>query len=301
MNAAEQNQLQAWLQERELDATLTGSDDPPAMTQHGDDARPLTPVNLFQIRLLKPHVHPTDTPRFVAVLASNGEKAVATVVPFSRFATPATPGECTTERSESPLRVLCLWNACDLSASALADESWHCGDLDANQGAQHRAHLETYRSGIAPESTDIRLFGPRLVHPLDPRHAYLDEERALTQAIRDTCTPATPLPFPQTESRQEALPVAAEAHEPYGHEWRLTISGLSLELACTRQEDSVNVQIRDKHENPANRFDGGYLSAQDGTSSSPIWNGRVALPESMHTPLTHITSAEGFTHMLLAP
>ena len=301
MNTAEQDQLQTWLQERELDAALSRSDDPPAVTQHDDGVRPFIPVKSFQIRLLKPHVHPTDTPRFVAVLATNDETAMATAVPFSRFATPATPGECTTTRSESPLRVLCLWNASDLCASALADESWHCGDLDAGQGTQLHAHLETYRSGNTPEPTDIRLFGPRLVHPLDPRHAYLDEERPLTQAIRDAYTLATPLTFPQTESVREALPIAAEAHEQYGHEWCLTISSFSLELACTRQEDSVNVQIRDKHENPARHFDGGYLSAQDGSSSSPIWNGGVALPKSMHAPLTHITSAEGFTHALLAP
>ncbi|MFT5240579.1 MAG: hypothetical protein ACI9OU_001534 [Candidatus Promineifilaceae bacterium] len=301
MNTAEQDQLQAWLRERELDAALTGSDDPPAATQHNDDARPFTPVKLFQIRLLKPHVHPTDTPRFVAILATNDEKAIATAVPFSRFATPATPGECATERSESPLRVLCLWNACDLSAVALAEESWHCGDLDANQGTQLNAHLQTYRSGSTPAATDIRLFGARLVHPLDPRQTYLDEERALTQAIREVCTHATPQLFPQTESAREALPVAAEAHEPYGHEWRLTVSGLSLVLACSGQEDSVNIQVLDKHENPANFFDGGYVSAQDGSSSGPIWDGRIALPKSMYAPLTHITSAEGLTHALFAP
>lgn len=91
-------------------------------------------------------------------------------VPFARLPLPATDAEFATGREELPLRVLSPWNAGFLPDEVVA-RAWKVGRLRPAEAAALRA----YKKG-EPPSLEA---GPPLVHPLDPRHDYLDEEREL--------------------------------------------------------------------------------------------------------------------------
>src|ERR1019366_2114447 len=90
-----------------------------------------------QIRLLRPNDAPgVDRPIYVALLQEAPPTAWQ-VVPFSRFAEPAVPGEWLTGRNEPPLRVLGLWNTRLLPAPAV-QRSWLVGELSETE--LERAH-----------------------------------------------------------------------------------------------------------------------------------------------------------------
>jgi len=91
-------------------------------------------------------------------------------VPFARLPLPATDSEFATGRAERPLRVLAPWNAGILSDDIL-EQAWKVGRLRPVELAALRA----YENGKTPSLKA----GPPIVHPLDPRHNYLDEEREL--------------------------------------------------------------------------------------------------------------------------
>ena len=136
------------------------------------------------------------------------------MLPFGRLAYPAVPGEWLTGREAGPCRLLCLWNAFVLSGDA-ASRSWVLCDWPAQ-------HVERVREGRATLAEDGELppamrgqAGPPLLHPLDPRWDYLDEERLWTLALANN-TAAGTLYFPLPERPPEEIQRAAEAHEEYG-------------------------------------------------------------------------------------
>lgn len=184
--AREREQLAVWLHARELDLKLRGNTDEPAVQTPADPPQAV-PVATGQVRLLPPYtpsLPETEHPVFVLVLAGN-TKQTSTIVPFSRFDIPATPGEWSTEFEQKPLKVLCFWNSRLIPASDL-EHSWLTHTLSDEQ-----IKAITNACGQYPFPPTPR-HGPALLHPLDPRHSYLHEEQTLLDdALRAMHRPET--------------------------------------------------------------------------------------------------------------
>jgi hypothetical protein len=174
--------LAAWLDEWHLERRLQAADPdaPPARRApiRYPAPRAGAAVRAGQIRLLPPATPATAArPVYVAVLAPAGPERWQ-VAPFGRFATPALPGEYATRRRALPLSVLCAWNA-GVAGAALLRASYPAGRLTAAERRACGALLAVAGGGAPPPADVARRTGPPLVHPLDPRHAYVEEERAL--------------------------------------------------------------------------------------------------------------------------
>lgn len=119
-------------------------------------------------------------------------------VPFARLPLPATEAEFATGRAERPLRVLAPWNA-GILPDGILDQAWKVGRLRPVELAALRA----YENGGPPRLEA----GPPIIHPLDPRHTYLDEERE----VWVECSPG----FFKSDytSRSSEYPEAAEDHD----------------------------------------------------------------------------------------
>ena len=129
------------------------------------------------------------------------------VVPFGRFPVPALPGELATGRVAPPLQVLCVWNHAPIAAERLA-RGWQVGRLCAREQRWLRQLLDL-PPGRAPRKTLAQRLGPPLVHPLDPRHDYIEQERMLWLAGDEPsrCGEST---VPCTADDNGTLPLAAD-------------------------------------------------------------------------------------------
>ncbi len=176
--ARQRRQLAEWLAERQIDLALRDPEAGPDVSVRR------APVQYLQgsgnprpgdIHILKPAPNGTVLGPVYVLLLEDEREGGLLAVPFSRYATPAVPGECLTGLRAMPLRTLCCWNARPERAEQLLPG--HVKRLSAGKREQLR---ETCRRVLCGESlTDLlaRDFGPPLVHPADPRYAYLDEER----------------------------------------------------------------------------------------------------------------------------
>ncbi len=178
--ASQRKQLQAWLGERRCDLALRQHTQarqpamPPPKAPHGP------PPKAGDIRLLLPtalSLPELERPLYLLVLAAPGTD-VWDVVPFSRLALPATPLEWITGISSPPLRVLCLWNRTRLTTAALC-RTWRIRAIPRAKLATANRIARTATQTQAADRIPHRNIGPPLLHPLDPRCAYLAEERLL--------------------------------------------------------------------------------------------------------------------------
>ena len=96
------------------------------------------------------------------------------VLPFSGFSLPATPGEWRLRR-EGPLRVLQIWNLREINGPGAAT-SWWAETVPTADLFPLEAYLTAWKAGEIQESTPPEQVGPPLIHPLDPRHEYLEME-----------------------------------------------------------------------------------------------------------------------------
>jgi hypothetical protein len=196
------HQLAAWLNEWSIEQTLPIEF--PALTRPPPDrnlaaapayhpARRARACVPGQIRLIHPATHDDVClpPLYVAVLDPVPPDNWW-VVPFGRFSVPAVPSEWRTGLTAMPLRVLCLWNTRRVPGRALTDRSWPAGKLSARLLAQARL-LITHASvndrrmphpdgPQLPDRTAADL-GPPLLHPQDPRWAYLAQEADRIETI----------------------------------------------------------------------------------------------------------------------
>ncbi|MGD9874088.1 MAG: hypothetical protein AB7T27_07425 [Kiritimatiellia bacterium] len=176
--ARQRRQLAEWLVEREIDLALRDPEAGPDVSVRR------APVQYLQgsgnprpgdIHILKPAPNGTVLGPVYVLLLEDEREGGLLAVPFSRYATPAVPGECLTGLRAMPLRTLCCWNARPVRAEQLLPG---CAKrLSAGKLEELR---KKYRNVLCSEPVDdpqARGFGPPLVHPADPRYAYLDEER----------------------------------------------------------------------------------------------------------------------------
>ena len=205
--------LTTWLQEWAVACQLDPA--PPASEGH----RPGAPVAPFHrvirpadIRLLSPALSPLTRSRPVHVLVlENHAPEYSIVVPFSRFATPALPGELALETDIPALRVVCAWNRCRVCTTVL-QASWHITTLPADAFAECR-ELSAAANGTPTPARLLDRVGPPLTHPLDPRHRYIDGETGLCQAL-ELLTEAATLVYPPPPD-ETSLDKAAEPPPDY--------------------------------------------------------------------------------------
>ncbi len=183
MHDYHRQQLEMWLETYKLDRAMREEcilqpdrdieDRLPDM--HGPGPMP------GQIRLLVPACDATpqiERPVYACLLPGDRPDCM-TAVPFSRFSIPATPREWKTGLPQLPLQVLCLWNGHACKTEALRT-SWCVGTIPEQQRLEIEIHLQTLNPlQVLPS----RRFGPPLLHPLDPRQLYLQEERMLMQEL----------------------------------------------------------------------------------------------------------------------
>lgn len=183
-NQIDHQKLSAWLHESQLDRAMTNATDiPPAGASDAALLPPAAPEAIeseqvcFQsgdVLLLKPLTPLTRSrPVYVVVWKKSDAAGRCQVVPFARFASPATPGEVLSGLESPPLRVLCWWNRRMVSAAWLQASTWRICRL-----------VPALVPTLFMDGDERR--GPRLVHPLDPRHAYLDTERELWEELAPT-------------------------------------------------------------------------------------------------------------------
>ena len=174
------------------------------------------PVRVGQIRLFHPFSKETnERPRYVAVLKENDDGSWL-VAPFSRFSEPAVPGEWKTGRKTAVLCILCIWNARLLSGSMLV-RSWVVDRMPAPKIDHAIAIHRFLAEGKELSQSIANLIGPPLVHPLDPRIEYLEEEREWfsTLSARRPLGKRIDYPYIVSEGEDRSLPLAAEERGKY--------------------------------------------------------------------------------------
>jgi hypothetical protein len=156
-------------------------------------------------------------PVYVAVLRQAGGTSWM-VVPFSRFAHPAIPGELRTNLRALPLRVLCVWNARVMTHEELAG-TWLCRKIAAALVTLSLTVWRHVSEGGTLDPDLIPRVGPPLEHPLDPRHAYIQGERELLDAHIGSERPETVQRSGSIYAIPEsALRKAAERRGEYGRD-----------------------------------------------------------------------------------
>ncbi|MDA1044477.1 MAG: hypothetical protein O3C57_04555 [Verrucomicrobia bacterium] len=301
----ERERLRRWLVERELDARLrlesSALTRAPSASREDIPADDIDPAAPGQIRLLHPIDLTLHTPRYIAVLETRSTPDVVIVAPYSRYATPALPGELLTQRIAPPLRVLCLWNVCELDRQKLSTQSWLAGELSISERDDARQVREYLLAGLTcAEAVGARL-GPRLLHPNDPRHNYIEEERAWRQSLGENKAPSTESRlrlYPLMAPDAPTLARAAESRTPYGHETLFAIDRFALRLRCETAPDQIRILIHvvDPQNHPSTRLDGGYLLTTEGLSSAPIWNGQCQIRSGKS--ISRVVTPQGETHRL---
>lgn len=143
-----------------------------------------TTIAQSQIRILsKCCTSNPDIIPYVAVI-DKWDEGMWLIIPFSRYNTPATPGEMKTGMATRGLRVLQAWNGRTVQETLLKN-SYLFGELPEKVCA---CALKLFRSQFTganlPESFDVECGAPIEVVG-DPRHEYLAEEIARLQPLSD--------------------------------------------------------------------------------------------------------------------
>lgn len=213
--------LHRWCLEWQMDRALAATLEAPAFPGKSNDGwgtdltRPTADLMAESLALLPPLEGDTGTaPPLYIMLINDPANGGLLVIPFSRFAEPATLGELLGEQKPNALRVLALWNARTLAKPAHL-RGWTLGTVTATEVERvTRAYRSVKTTGSLPSEMKGE-GGPPLSHPDDPRRLYLRESRRLLD--RYLGQPDTnQFRYPQPESDLDALPRAAEERGKYG-------------------------------------------------------------------------------------
>ncbi len=166
-----------------------------------------------QIRLMKPNADGRQLLFMVVARKQDEERFIC--VPFGLLSEPATPDELLSGRSQPVVRVFCLWNARTLVEKAISS-SWIVDQLEESELERLLLALKgCEETGRVPEELRSGA-GPALVHPADPRRAYLTyEKRRVTQGIAESRASYDPYLRIETDDTPLELPKAAEDRETY--------------------------------------------------------------------------------------
>ena len=306
--AADRRKLAEWLAERELDGllndaggTTTGSE-PPADAGASNDLYVRDTVRAGDIRLLMPRsgLGAIDSPVYVAALPGGvAEEVVA--VPFGRYAVPALPTEWKTGMKQAALRVLCFWNAHRVAVDRFPP-SWRVKRLTARQvTAWTEVRCQVEQGSELPGGVQNRI-GPPLLHPADPRHAYVAEEQErvnpyFTAGKVNALTTSEEEGLYLTEWRSDPVDwlMAAEGREKYGvAAFIYATEDEAVVVAVYEEEtDRVRVRIMNRDGFPCHRFDGGHVESIAGGRSAPIRSGLTTAPTRMVSSLEYIVDRSG--------
>lgn len=153
-------------------------------------------VELSQIRLLYPDCRAAWERPIYAALLDKLDDGNFLAAPFSRFCTPALPGELLTSRPEPQLRVLCVWNSFTMDKERLLT-SWHVDTL-SEQDIKHALNVRRCLASDCDIPDDLLMrTGPAVLSSQDPRWVYQDEELEIASVMDDAHTP------PQSKSIYE--------------------------------------------------------------------------------------------------
>lgn len=242
--AFQREQLREWLADDRLDRRLREScpevDAAPVAASCEIMAEFTWPA-AGQVRLLRPRpssLPEVERPVYVLLMPASTGDALR-LIPFGRYAIPATPREWRTGLGLTPLRVLCFWNLriCD---PAGLQASWPVSALTEEKQSEVAAILQKPNH---LQSVCMRRFGPPLLHPLDPRHVYLQEEHTL---MNDLC-----LGVGETTQGVFEYPF----FEPDGDSLRAAESRSTYSTEPTHSEDSPEDRDSPDRDHPDNRFD----------------------------------------------
>lgn len=129
------------------------------------------------IRLLDPSCCPSDELALIGVLAEwpteEGESHYV-IAFFSAMATPAMRSEWQTARG-IPLATLSLWNSRIVSRVFL-EKSWKISVFEESDRQKALAVYKSWALGKSLPNNLMNEVGPPLLHPEDPRHAYVERE-----------------------------------------------------------------------------------------------------------------------------
>jgi hypothetical protein len=188
----QRQQLAVWLHEWEMDRVLAGDESLPAREagQVRDTLRLVDPY-LYKARAPEPGAIVLVRPNAAAVCRGDGPlymlvwSAAAAQqsvwIPFGRFATPGLSGEWRTGLSAGPLQVLCFWNR---QYVPTGDEPahWIVRQLSGRARQECSEAYRLYEEDASLAVARQHRFGPPLLHPADPRHDYMDEEKERVEA-----------------------------------------------------------------------------------------------------------------------
>jgi len=161
-----------------------------------------------QIRLLGPGLTPgSDRPVYVLILRE-WEDDWRLVTPFGPFATPATPGECLTSRSEPGLRVLSVWNTHSLPPD-LYRKSWWIDELRAEDVDLAWSVFRHVMAGRELPAAALNRTGPPVTQSSDPRLRYQEREAQLMSGLASLARAAA-----QREAQAAAIESFATRYRP---------------------------------------------------------------------------------------
>jgi len=222
---AQKRALARWLNEWRIDKALL---DEGVLQAAGEPHRVATehkriafrydsePVRVGQIRLFHPFSKETHARARHIVVLKGCDDGSWLVAPFGRFNEPAVPGEWRTSLRVPVLRILCLWNAHPISESVLG-RSWVVGCMSASKVAQALAIHKCLAEGKEVLGPLGKRVGPPLMHPLDPRIEYMEEERDwfASVAAKGAVEARAIHPWALSDGGVSALPRAAESRGKY--------------------------------------------------------------------------------------
>jgi len=140
---------------------------------------PHVPISAGQIRQLNPALNPTwSRSVLVLVLAVDEERALALAAPFGEFGEPAFEGELSTGLRDASMSVLCIWNAAWVPLDAVRRSWWLTDAVDSLLSDALSLHKARSQGHDIPAQLKDRV-GTPIIHPLDPRHDYMDLEAGL--------------------------------------------------------------------------------------------------------------------------
>lgn len=295
VSEAENAQLQGWLAEYYAERALRRADvDAADMPGSASDAGEWdvsrqdeedTEFAPGDVRLLNPTL-PGGADRLFYILIVRPEgDGHWLCMPFSPYSTPAIPGEVATGLDDPGMRVVSPWNAAALPEAVIA-ASWRAGrapDSVLNSCiVAHEAGPRSWR--FVPRWSEAR--GPRVVHPLDPRHDYMAEERRIMAGLSGYGSAGTVegdvadvTLYPDAGSEEHLM--AAETGRPYGSVASFEVENRPLFLNFwTGSRAQLLVRVVDEQECPSVLLDGWRLVGPRGIVSPRLATGCLTVPRT---------------------